>query len=369
MPTTHPNPIVGPGNSTAVPTLPKTLNFVQSSFKIPRQESQANVSGLAFGSTYQEQIQANGYLAYIRVRITASGGVGTTAAVAEADAPWSAIQTLSFYLPGGTKPIYVLTGYQAYLACLLGGYRRGDPASWPDYSAVAATGDFTFSLMIPLEIISRNALGALANMNSGSLFEVQINLAPAASVYSTDPTTLPTIAVSLHTVNYTQPQPQSDGNPPVAQETAPPLPGTTQFWSSQASAGLSGLNAYVSQRVGNAYRNLIFVTRQAGVRVAGMPSPFRLALNGTEIWTPTNEEWLNWAYEVYGFDMPLGVYPFPRTLDFDGSPGEELRGQWIPTSTGDKLESSGVWPTTATTLEIITNDVAPTGDYLTGFIG
>ncbi len=367
MPTTTSNPpqvpVAGSG-STAVATTPKILAFAASTFKLPNLETQAGASGLVFGSTWKGFIQANGYLANLNVRITASGGSGaTTPAVASADAPWNVIQSIALMLPGGTKPIIQLSGYQAYLIGWLGGYRKPNPTSLPSYSAVAVSGDFVCSFFIPVEIIARNALGALSNTNGQSLFQLVITFSPAATVYSTEPVpTVPTLAVETHSENYSVPRPQSSTG--VQQETAPPLLGTTQFWTSQESSALSGYNAYYSTRVGQAIRNLILVTRDAGVRAALLPNPLQVSLNNTQIYPALTPEWLiDRNAELWGAALPLGVYVLPRDTDLDGAPGQELRNSWIPTTTGDKLAFSGTW-TANTTLEVITNDIAPAGDYL-----
>ncbi len=367
MPTTTPNPpqipVAGSG-STAVASQPKVLAFSAAAFKLPNLETNAAASGIAFGSTWKGKIDPNGYLGNLSIRVTASGGSGsTTPAVAAADAPWNVIQSFALMLPGGTKPIIQLDGYQLYLAGWLGGYRKPNPATLPSYQAVGTGGDFQCTFFIPIEIIMRNALGALSNTNGTSLFQVIITFAPAATVYSTVPVpTVPTLAVETHSENYSVPRPQSSTG--VEQATAPPMLGTTQYWTSQESPSLSGFAAYPSTRTGLAIRNFILVTRNAGVRSAGLPSPFAVALNNTDIYPLITPEWLiDKNMEWYGDTLPTGVYVLPRCLDLDGSPGEELRNNWIPTTTGDKLTFGGTWAS-GTTLEVITNDVAPAGDYL-----
>ena len=350
---------------------PKILTFKQASKKVPRPEYNATLNGIAFGGSYQKQIEANGFLADIRVRVTVSGGVGTTtAAVLAADAPWNIIDSINFFAPGGGSPLLTLTGYNLYLATTFGGYRYGDPVNFPSYVGVDAGGNFQFTLCIPVEIIRRSGIGLLENLNSGSLFSVQINFAGDTTVYSTAPSpTVGTIGVQLMTNNYTQPSPKSTTG--LTQETIPPLFGTTQYWTQQASSALTGTASYTSMRVGNVIRNLILKTTQSGVRVDALPDPFRVTINNKDwkVWTPTNLK--DYNYEVYKdvATVPTGVYIIPLTTDFDGHPGDEIRSQWLPTTTATKLQFEGNWGSTATVLEVITNDIAVVGDYLNRWVG
>jgi hypothetical protein len=349
---------------------PKILTFKQASKKVPRPEYNATVNGIALGGSYQKQVEANGFLSDLKLRITVSGGVGsTTAGVLAADAPWNIINSVNFFAPGGGSPLLTLTGYDLYLATTFGGYRYGNPADFPTYVGADSGGNFQFTLVIPVEIIRRSGIGLLENLNSGSLFSVQINFAGASTVYSTEPGTVGTIGVMVFSNNYTQPEPKSTTG--LAQETIPPLFGTTQYWTQQASSALTGTASYTSMRVGNVIRNLILKTTQAGVRVDALPDPFRVTLNNKEwqVWTPETIKDHN--YEVFKdvAPVPTGVYIIPLTTDFDGHPGDEIRSQWLPTTTATKLQFEGNWGSTATVLEVVTNDIAVVGDYLNRWVG
>ena len=145
MATTTGNPQPTAQVSTGTTTVPQsttTLDFSQATFKIPRTESQMSQSGIPFGGSYSATLEANGYLAGVEINVQATGGSGaTTAAVGSADSPWNAITRISALSPGGTKPFYTLTGYQAFLAAQFGGYRIGDLTKRPQYSAVQGSGD------------------------------------------------------------------------------------------------------------------------------------------------------------------------------------------------------------------------------------
>lgn len=376
MATTTANPqptsTVNTGNTT-VPTPSTTLDFTQSSFKIPRNESQMSQSGLTFGDSYSQTLQANGYLAGIEVNVQATGGSGAvTAAVGAADSPWNAITRISLVSPGATKPIYTLSGYNAFLAGQFGGYRIGDLTKRSYYSAVQASGNFGFSLYIPVEIISRMGLGCLANMNSAALYTLEIELAGDTTVYTTAPGTLPTIAITVRSWNYTKPAPQNTQG--VKQSDVPPLFGTVQYWTAQKSNALSGETFYNSTRVENLIRNIILVTRDSSTnaRADYLPDLTRINLNGTLISQISPniaaDNAIKWFPELTAPALPLGVYVWSMCYDYDGRAGEELRNLWLPTQNSDKLEFSGNFAN-STTLELVTNDIAASGPYLTSFIG
>lgn len=379
--TTAGNPVltqtVREGNTTTPPAA-APLEFTQASYLIPRNETAANTSGVEFGGNFSFTVAANGYLDNLVLTITASGGSATSGsttsnAVMAPDAPWNVIQNITLFSPGGTKPLYVVSGYQAYLITMFGGYRVGNPTNWPEYSAPNSGGNFAVPYYIPIAFIRRMALGALANMNAASLFEVSITFAPSSAVYSTPPATLPTLSVSCKSENWTKPAPQSAGPRPVPQMQEPPLLGTTQYWMSQKSGILTGDTEYISTQVGNVIRNFILITRDAstGQRVDALPDLTRVELNDVlidqlspNIIARKAQKW----YPNVG-PLPTGVYPYPLCTDWDGQAGEELRNQYIATTNSDKLSFSGDWGTTGVQLEILTNYIAFTGPYLTQFQG
>jgi hypothetical protein len=53
--------------------------------------------------------------------------------------------------------------------------------------------------------------------------------------------------------------------------------------------------------------------------------------------------------------------PYMFIFDLNMEPGSELRGQWWPTLQSSRIELDGNYGV-ASTLEVLTNDIAPTGD-------
>lgn len=324
----------------------------------------------------EQAIPAYGFLRGIWLRATATGGTGT-GAVGSADAPFNFFGAISVTDPDGA-PIYsVNSGYTAYIVQKYGGYLTGASVSDPKedgfFSAVSATGgNFQFQLWLPLEITQRNGLGALPNTDSGKQYKLNISTNASTVVYTSPPATLfPTITVSAYIDCWTQPPSQDVLGRALTR--VPPLVGTTQYWSRQSipvNAGQS--NGQTFGRVGNIVRGWIFTQRNAaGARVANTNwmNPTILYRDG---YNYDVIEVNNWAEDIvfkYGLvaalDAPggpdTGVYPYMFIFDLDGTPGNELRGQWWPTLQSSRIELDGSYGV-AGTLEVITNDIAPTGD-------
>lgn len=357
------------------------LPFTSSARRHREQMAIANSSGISLAAATvipEQAIPAYGYFRGLWVRIVASGGAGgTTAAVASADAPWNALGNLSVTDPDGAPIYQVNSGYTAYIIQKYGGYLNG--ASLSDakldnfFSNVNTGGNFQFQLWVPIEITMRNGLGSLPNTDSGKQYKLNITVNPASVIYTTSPVpTVPTVAVSVFLDAWTQPAPQDVLGRQLTR--VPPLVGTTQYWSRQSipvNAGQS--NGQIFGRVGNIVRGWLFVFRNAsGVRqaAANFLNPATLYRDGYNYDVIDINNWLTeigyrFGYNTGTFDgnggPDTGVYPYMFIFDFSGIPGNELRGQYWPTLQSSRIELDGSYGV-AGTLEVITNDIAPTGD-------
>lgn len=301
------------------------------------------------------EIPAAGYLRHVVFLVEATGGTGA-AAVAKADAPWSAIAEVTLTDVNGQPLFGPLTGYELFLCHLLGGYTfDADPTRSPAYTAMSADGNFSFLLRLPVEITGRDALGSLANMNASSTYRLRVTAGALGDIYATNPTTTPSIRVRAYIETWTAP----------ATGEVPPFLGTTQYWSKQIINSQSGQQTWRLLRVGNAIRNLVFVTRDStGARVStSMPDPVQIMLDG-RLWQTVPVKLLrHYLQERYGYasaQIPTGVYVLDLTHDLDYHPGNELRDGWLPTTSATRLELQGVAGAGAAsgTVTILTNDVA-----------
>jgi hypothetical protein len=314
-------------------------------------------------------IPAYGFMRGIFVEVTASGGTGA-AAVYKGDGPFSVLDDISIMDVNGAPIVGPINGYDAQVINKYGGYRRGttEPKLHPDYTA-PTTGNFSFLLYIPIEVSQRDALGSLANMNAASSYKMRLTVAPKGSVFSTDPTTLPTLRIRAWLDAWTQPTGQDlRGNPTATQ---PPAHGTTAYWSKTVLQVSSGQNTLRLPRVGNYIRNLVLVYRDAaGVRnKASFPAPLDIYWDTRLLKSYQPIVWRGQMSQRFGLTgtddaargLDTGVYVEDFMHEFDGLAGCELRDGWLPTTQSTRLEVIGNFGA-AGTLTVLTNDISPAGE-------
>jgi hypothetical protein len=146
------------------------------------------------------------------------------------------------------------------------------------------------------------------------------------------------------------------------QQQQPPGAGTVQFWTREVNAIVAGRNTTRIKWVGNLFRNMVLITRDAGgVRVASntLPDPIRVVWDnltltdeGRQIRLQKQESFLD------GFTVPAGVYVYSFCDDLDGQSGHELRNALLPTTVATRLEIDGTWAV-AGSLTVLINDILP----------
>jgi hypothetical protein len=319
-------------------------------------------------------VPAYGYLRSIGLYFQATGGSGT-GVVATEDAPWNAISEIALIDVNGAPVIGPFGGYDLYLINKWGGVTgyASDPRSTPLFSAVSATGgNFSFFLRVPVELSAREGLGALPNANAASTWKLRITLAPSSVVYSTAPTTLPSVRIRAYLDAWSQP-PQTDlkGNATAQQ---PPAIGTTSYWSKSTYTVNNGFNTIRMTRMGSLIREFVFVYRDAGgsrANGAGLfPDPAalywdtRLLKNyGRDLWRHEMYKKTNYFVNTPESANALdnGVFVEDYAHDFDGGIGFELRDLYLGTTQSTRYELSGTF-TGSGTLTVLTNDVAAASD-------
>jgi len=310
-------------------------------------------------------IPAYGYLRGLKITVTISGGAGTV--VFNEDAPWNILQNLIFAEPNGAQIVQFSSGYHLFLAGKYGGYQGwNDPkATFYSFSTTGGNGQITYWL--PLELNNRDGLGALPNQNAAALFQLRYSVSAASTIFSTVPTTMPTVTVAVQAYEFDQPQSSTDG---MANQTTPPSMNTTQFWSEQQYPVVTGNNRIRLTRVGNYIRHLGFVYR-ASTRAAGdtaFPDPAELDLDARPVDFVPKVLWRDTMYARYGYSpntldgqaagtQDSGVYWYDLAHEFDGSVGFENRDGWWKTYGSSRLELVGNF-SSAGTLTVLTNDVA-----------
>jgi hypothetical protein len=336
-------------------------------------------------------IPAYGFLRGLWVRVDATGGTGVAATygstAAGFDFPFTVFSFLGLFDVNGA-PLYgpFASGFQAYLIGKYGGYHRYFDARVGD-STFPTNGNFGFWLYVPVELVRRNALGSLANLNAAATYKLQITLNSIANTYLVVPTTGPTgIRVRIWLDAWAQP-PATDllGNM-TAQ--VPMAHGTTQFWSEQVYVIGSGQQTIRLLRVGLYIRELIVTVRQTtGARMitnqatsdAMWPDPVQVFLDGFELvnmgqnllWQEMYSLWNTTPNNVDGQAATVGsvvsgrdtsVYVFQFIDDDSSVIGNEERNRYLPTLQSSRLEIRGTFGANASSVSVLTNDVAPQGD-------
>lgn len=328
-------------------------------------------------------IPSNGFVRNVVILVTTStAGSGGSGVTLNEDAPFNLLQSIKFKEPGGQEIGNWDSGYDLYLANKWGGYQNvvgADPRTKKSYSQFAATfASAGFLLRIPVELNARHGLGSLANQNAASTLRLEMSLAAYGSVASggTPPTTMPTFRFRVFLELWGQPAGSADG---MANQTVPPVAGTTQFWTTQYYPVNAGQQSIKLNRVGNYARNYVMkFTRTAGTRANGQsdwPEQTEIYYDTYTPWTLNKTQWIDLMTEVSGYGGALGteipandapggldngVFVLPFTTEFDGTLGHENNDLWLPTKASSRIEIRGNFAN-AGNLMVMTNDVNPTG--------
>lgn len=337
-------------------------------------------------------VPAYGFLRGLWVRVDAVGGTGVAATygstAAGFDFPFTVFTFIGLFDVNGA-PLYgpFASGFQSYLIGKYGGYHRYFDARVGD-STFPTNGNFGFWLYIPVELVRRNALGALANLNAAATYKLQLTLNTIAGTYLVVPTTGPTgFRVRIWLDAWAQP-PATDLLGNMTQQI-PYAHGTTQFHSESVYTIGAGNQIVRLLRVGLYIRNLIVTVRQTtGARMitnqatsdAMWPDPVQLFLDGFELqnvgqnffWQDMYSLWNVSPQNIDGATSPLvsgrdtSVYVFNFIDDDSPLPGMEERNRYLPTLQSSRLELRGTFGASTASLSVITNDVAPAGDIFQG---
>ena len=308
----------------------------------------STVMSTASQGPFSIEVPATGYLRNVVLIVNVTGGVGASAAAP--DSPWNVLTNITLTDAGGAPIVEAIDGYELYLIAKYGGYVFApDPALQASFSnTIATNGNFAFAIRVPVEVGA--GVAALANMNAAQPYRLNYRVNASATVYTTSPTTLPTVRVRAVLESWTSP---ADGS-------TPPMYGATQLWSKQVYTINSGANTTRLQRVGNTIRNLLLIHRDStGARSALlMPDPVTLAFDQRQQHVTPRAIRQLYATERYGFaSLDVGVDNIDYTHDWDNHPGgAELHDLWMVSSQATRLEIQGVYGA-AGTLTVLTNDL------------
>lgn len=308
-------------------------------------------------------VPAFGFIRHVLIRVDITGGTAGPV-VLSADYPFSVIQSVTLADVNGA-PIYgPLTGYETFIANLVGGYAfRQDVRNILGSSAAF---NMSFYLRVPVEINHYDALGCLSNQNAAASYKLSCTLNDS-SVYTTQPTALPNVTITAKLEAWTQPGDMDLAGRPQAKY--PPAHGTTQYWSKFVKQIVAGQNSVLLPRVGSYIRNIAIIARDvSGVRTdSALLSPVRLQWDQRDLYNEDvgyrkivsaeriNSLTVSSPTTIAG-DIGILFYSFSHSnmnRSGDGPPN-----LWLPTVQSTRLEFSGP-AGAAGTWTVLTNDVAP----------
>lgn len=327
----------------------------------------------------------NSYLrgVWITASATTSGNSATVAFLP--DAPYSLFAQVSF-LDTQQRPIIQVTGFQLAMIRKYGGYMlQGDPAMDGTYVATTGGGgtggSFNFTLWVPLEINQRTGVGSALNKNSSQTYTLQMTLALSGAIYSTAPTTLPSVTIAVMEDGWWQPTATDVSGAPLAQ--APSAPNTWSYWLQGTFSNLNGaVQTQLPTGLGESIRTIQFYSYDVSAtnRVTGdtdFPTTVELLYKGTILKNIPKSFWKTLMSMHYGYtaanagtatttDTPNsvnnGVYVLDQFMtDFGLRPGDGQNYALLNTDQGDQFQFIGTFNGAANLYELV-NYIATVGN-------
>lgn len=333
----------------------------------------ATTLGAAQFDSQPYNIPPGGFLRGVKLIVTSAAGVLGPATLA-ADWPWNVFQYIVLEDVNGNPIIGPLPGYTWYLINKYGGYRfLGDPGVKTGFSGGVNP---SFTLWLPLEFRS-DGLGSLANTDARAQYRVRFGLIPALTGTGTTVwTTPPNIAVKGMVHTWAQVEPLSLDKEP--QEQVPPGLGSTQFWTQEAPVVAAGEQYMKHNKAGNLIRNVGYMTRTAAAQAATtqasprsdlLQDPIRIRLDSKYLKVDAIADRIDEMASRYeltviasGSARDTGVYWYPWSDGPDTHPSPADDSNYLPTTEATLLQLENNF-SAAGTLTIITNDIAPYGDF------
>lgn len=286
------------------------------------------------------------------------------------DNPWSLINKFTLKDVGNREVFGPIGGYDWLTVNKLGGYfNLGDPRADLAYSVTTGTGStagsITMMLYVPLELVARDALGAVENKSSSSAWKAELFIDSQANTYNQVPSVFGNVRVRVTEDGYTEPAAADEHGRPLSQ--TPPAVGTLQYWVTENSGGIGGasgsLNYNLDNGIGYSIRNIVYKLTRGNSRANGdadWPDPVTLTYGKVQLFQRYKTTWISKMSRAYGFSQTpgqafagtnnvadtalnreTGVYPVWFTDDFDLAPGAELRNGYLNTKTGTVLKWKG----------------------------
>lgn len=329
------------------------------------------------------ELDTDGFTAGLYVLVECTTATNVASAAFAEDGPFNVIDSVTFADTSNNPIMGPMSGFDLYIATKHGGYSFSDDAKQsPVYSATTGTGatggSFTFVLQVPIEIVHRDALGALLNKSASAVFKLDLTLAAEATVYTTEPTNAGSVRVRIQQFGWMDPNATDLKGNPVAQQ--PPALNTVQYWDKQTYTLNAGSIAQRLQTFDGMVRNIIFVLEtSAGARTDDdFPDPFLMQYETSQPIQRVRKIWQHMIGQHFGYTATVdtaggrdkGVYPETYCRDFGLKPGAESRFGYLPVSAATAMRVQGtIGGSGSHTLTALINYVVPAGGDVRALAG
>jgi hypothetical protein len=346
---------------------PTGLNpFVRAAMRARFASTPQQVTLSAAVQTMQLVIPAiGGWNRWIELQVVNTTAGNAAATTFAADGPFN-VFTQVVLQDAGQKPLFILRGFDSYIAENIGGYHLFaiDNAA-TGYSATtgagATGGSFSFSLYIPQEL-ARDGIGSYPNMDASQRLTIALTININANIYGTAPTNPGTLVVTPIVHYYTRPAEVSAMG--VPQEVTPAGAGTVQYWRELVAVIASGQNVTTFNLSGRYVRNAwALFTDGSDVRSNTVkPTSLRVELDNNLVFDTTSASFDAFSGKFLGIANVTGLIPFHLgALDPDNVQGSEWADSWWQSATSSQLVlkySAGA----SGKLYLILNEVEPVGN-------
>lgn len=384
MASTQPAASVTGTGSNAAATAAVSQAFraqTQPTIKRPGNVLSAPLSAASTTTLPDTQIPPTTLLRCIYLECSATTSANALGVVYKADAPLNLFSQVNFHDAQGTSIVGSFDSLTLSLAQKYFGFvNNSDPAQSAVYTATAGTGatggSFTIVYRIPVEVVSRTGVGSQINTDTQSPLVLSLTLNQSTQIYSTAPTTLPTVNVIVSYGGYWN----QSGNPNSF--ATPTAVGSLNYVNWTNYTGLNGQQQFQLNNIGlgNSVMNIMFINRDAGTGTPrsdpDFPNPLQVAYRGNVLGQWSQLLWKHMMSEAYGFgngqtdaglgstitgaysptgatSLNAGVYNLWFNADFVFDPGNTLFYGMLNTAVGDSIELTGSWNAASTLYEVI----------------
>lgn len=309
----------------------------------------------------------NGYLRHVDVHVhtQTAGTIGP--GVAAPGFPFTILQNLQFIDTGGQK-MDDLSGYALFVDNYTSGSPfRGDPTAAYDYSSNPISPNFR--LRISREIFP-DGRGSLPNLSGSQKYRVRFVVDAASNIYSTLPTTAPTLIIDVIDHLWLLPNEVDGGGRP--QQRRPPLLGLSQYrtsWYPTVAVSSKNIN-YQLKATGNLIKYIGLIGRDSTGAFNDLmfADPFTLRVDNSY---PYDNVPLSEVIHQYESMIPErtarlpGVLILPFNYGMGRAVGDNGVASWQPSSTATYIHFQGsqATPTVGTidylVCEISTAEINP----------